>query len=145
MVCFLQFLQQHITLFKTLLYLLLYDSYIKFYSKYINSKTQYHLNSSSNGKMAQPLPANVGWSINSGRVSSVSQHQLEYELPKILGISQSINYISHWLPHMAPTTFWQHFTWMVKKQEKSVELNSHITTLRNTTWTMTLSSKVIVW
>ena len=47
------------------------------------------------GKAALLPPANVGWSINNGRISTVGQRQLEYELQKILTVGWGINYISH--------------------------------------------------
>ena len=50
------------------------------------------------GKVVLPPPVNVGWSINNGRISAVSQCQLEYELQKILTISWGINYTSHCYP-----------------------------------------------
>ena len=50
------------------------------------------------GKAALLPPANVGWSINNGRISTVGQRQLEYELQKILTVGWGINDISHHYP-----------------------------------------------
>src|ERR1700677_3768788 len=43
-------------------------------------------------------PANVGWSMNDGRISAIGRRRLEYELWKILTVGQSINYVSHCYP-----------------------------------------------
>ena len=45
-----------------------------------------------------PPPADVSWSINKSGISSVSRHQLEYELQKILSVGWGTNYISHRYP-----------------------------------------------
>ena len=45
--------------------------------------------------MASLPPAEVGWSMSDGGISTVGQHWLEYELQKILTVGWGINYISH--------------------------------------------------
>ena len=48
--------------------------------------------------MASLPPAEVGWSMSDGGISTVGQRWLEYELQKILTVGWGINYISHHYP-----------------------------------------------
>ena len=58
------------------------------------------------GKAALLPPANVGWSINNGGISTVGRRRLEYELQKILTVGWGINYISHCYPLCATTAYY---------------------------------------
>src|ERR1700677_4456445 len=57
-----------------------------FYCTYLHYHTQHRLIVSFMYKAVFLPPADVGWSMNDGRISAVGRHRLEYELWRILTV-----------------------------------------------------------